>query len=110
MGLAALVVGIIGGAAIGFEVSTKAWYEISKPLTVATGGQALIVLTFLDKKDEVTLRHLMETEIDRTLLTLRTMETAQHLDPNDPMSQLYERLKRYRQQHPGAGVDKAPDR
>ena len=110
MGLAALVVGIIGGAAIGAEVSAKAWYGMSKALTVATGQQALLVLTLLDKKDEATLRHLMEMEIDGTLLTLRTMETAQHFAPSDPMSQLYERLKQYRQQHPGAGVTKVPDR
>ena len=83
---------------------------MSKSLTVASGQQALVVLTLLDKKDEVTLRHLMEMEIDATLLTLRTMETAEHFAPNDPTSRLYESLNQYRQQHPGAGATKVPDK
>ncbi len=106
VGLVALVVGFVGGAALGAEVSARIWYGISKPLTVATGQQALVVLTFLDKKDEATLRHLMEMEIDGTLLTLRT----QHFGSNDPMSRLYADLKHYRQLHPGADVANVSDK
>jgi hypothetical protein len=86
--LAALIVGAVGGAALGVELSSRFWYRMSKSLTVASGQQALVVLTLLDKKDEVTLRHLMEMEIDGTLLTLRTMETAERFAPNDPSSDI----------------------
>src|SRR5215475_669262 len=96
VGLAAFVVGVVGGAVFGAEVTARIWFGISKPLSVAAGQQALIVLTFLDKKDEVALRHLMEKEIDSTLLTLRALETAHRLDSDDPMSRLHEDLKHYR--------------
>jgi hypothetical protein len=108
VGLVAFVIGVAGGAAVGAELTTRFWYGLSKPMTVATGQQALVVLTLLDKKDEVTLRHLMEMEIDSTLAALNTMETAQHFGPDDPMSRLYQDLKRYRELHPEAGGARAP--
>jgi hypothetical protein len=36
VGLVAFVIGVAGGAALGFEVSSRVWSGISKPLTVAT--------------------------------------------------------------------------
>jgi hypothetical protein len=102
-----IVVGIVAlaaGVALGFVASSWVSYRMSQPLPTATGQQALAVLTLLDKKDEATLRRLMEMEIDGTLLTLRTMDRAQHFEPKDPMSRLYGDLKQYRQEHPRVPV------
>ncbi len=108
--LLAFALGATGGGVLSWQVAGWVWYRISIPLVVATGAQALSVVTLLDKKDEASLRQVMELEIDNTLSTLRTIEATRPFAPDDPMGGTYERLKEYRRLHPGPGVSQMPSR
>jgi hypothetical protein len=81
----ALIVGAVGGALVGFELSSRFWYRLSRPSIAATGVLAQGLLTPLDKKDESGVRELLERQIDSTLVSLRAEKANGSLTPGDPL-------------------------
>jgi hypothetical protein len=97
-----LLVGAVAGGALGFEMASRIWHRMSKPLIAATGSQAYNVLTLLDGNEEGKAREFLELEVDSTLLSLRVMEANEPFASGDPTSLVYKRLREYRTAHPRA--------
>ena len=96
----ALIVGATGGSIVGFELSSRFWYRMSRPSLVATGVLAHGVLTLLDKNEESRVKELLETEIDAALVYLRAEKASGSLPPADPLALTFERRESYRREHP----------
>jgi hypothetical protein len=99
--LVALLAGLLIGGRVGIGIGSDIWLRMSHVLVVSTGAQAERVLVLLDRGDEATLRWEMEREIDRSLSYLETLKEEGSLEPSVPL-QLYERLRKYRDEHPRA--------
>src|SRR4030095_14191006 len=96
----ALIVGGGGGTIVGFELSSRFWYRMSRPTLAAAGVQAYGLLTLLDRKEESRVRELLELEVDSTLTVLRAQKESGSWTPGDPLALTYERLESYRREHP----------
>jgi hypothetical protein len=95
--VASLAVGTVAGGFVGFQIATRIWARLSRPLFAATAGQAYTVLSLLENGKEAEARGVLEREVDSALVTLRA--TASN-EPNDRVARLYEQLEEYRRQHP----------
>ncbi len=94
------LVGALAGGAGGLELGVWLTHRVLRPVLTASAGQAYMVLTLLDRKQEGKLRQMMELEVDAGISMLDTMETEGHLRPSDPQSSLRDQLKEYRRTHP----------
>jgi hypothetical protein len=97
---AGVALGATAGAAVGFQVASNTWARMSRPLTVASGGQAYNAIVLLDENKQSQLRDYLETEIDSTITSLRGMQANALFSVDDPLARLNERLVAYRNAHP----------
>lgn len=99
-GLAGLTLGAIAGALAGFELSSRTWDRMSRPLLVATGNQAYNALILIESNRTDELRSYLEVEVDSALSSIQAMEAKGQLASGDPIARLNDRLVAYRRDHP----------
>jgi len=107
VGALAFMAGVLGGGIGGFEVGVRVMQRLLSSGVTATGNQAHVVLTLLDRREEGRLRDLMESEIDSCLQTLSEVETREGFSAGAPQKVLYERLKQYRLGHPSRAASRS---
>jgi hypothetical protein len=92
--------GLAGGTVIGASYMRDVIWELARTSMIADGNLAYTTLVLLEEGDTDALYYLLESEIDGTLSYLESVSESQE-DLLEPLErQVYERLKRYRQEHP----------
>ncbi len=101
VGLALLAAGFFAGFFKGMDVASNTWVHMSHINFVYPGDQAYTVIRLLENGETARLEWILEKEIDRALEYVESSQEQETIDPSDPVFKVYDRLKRYRKEHPG---------
>jgi hypothetical protein len=101
----ALLVSLIVGGIVGFNVATNTCKHLMNPLLVSTGDQARNTLVLLEQGRINEYTGFLEAEVTRSLEILDHLEALGEIPKGSPMLHVQRRLRDYRKTHP---VDGAP--
>jgi hypothetical protein len=100
VGLALLATGFFAGFFKGIDAASRTWIRMSRVNHIYPGNQAYTAIRLLEDGETERLEWMLENEIDRALEYVERTQQQEVIDPSDPVFKVYDRLKRYRMEHP----------